>query len=129
MPYGMSSMQTFSVEQYKAIFTGLKQQAEALARQTGVEAIGRAAKAFDLLIRVVEFYGAYIVEIRNQHVMDELEKRLSERSEGTETQQPITIAIFYGAAHLQDFDMRLQKIGFHQTGKQWFKAWKMNSKR
>jgi hypothetical protein len=33
------------------------------------------------------------------------------------------LAIFYGAAHLPDMELRLEKRGFHRAGERWITAW------
>jgi hypothetical protein len=33
------------------------------------------------------------------------------------------LAIFYGAAHLPDMELRLEKRGFHREGERWITAW------
>ncbi|MDP7034011.1 MAG: hypothetical protein QF752_05915 [Planctomycetota bacterium] len=122
----MTATEEFSADQYKQLFVSMKRQAEELGRQTGIEAITRAAKLFDLLIEVVEFYSAYIVEIRNEFVIKVLKEHIGSHESGN---KPSTISIFYGAAHLPDFEERLAKMGYQPVDKSWYKAWKMNSKR
>jgi len=36
-----------------------------------------------------------------------------------------TIAIFYGAAHMPDFELRLKRMGFKFHSQRWMSAWKM----
>ena len=48
-----------------------------------------------------------------------LSRALSERLEKGDKK----LGIFYGAAHMPDFEQRLQKLGFKLTRKQWRTAW------
>jgi hypothetical protein len=62
-----------------------------------------------------------IVGARNEHAMKVLEEqiRLSRRRLG----------IFYGAAHMPDFERRLKKLGFEEAGEEWVPAWDIRPKR
>ena len=58
-----------------------------------------------------------IIELRNQHVMDDLKGIL----EADET--PETIAVFYGAGHLEDMEKRMfEQLGYRVAGVMWFNA-------
>jgi hypothetical protein len=53
---------------------------------------------------------------RNEVVMKFLAKQLKITKKGS-------IAIFYGAAHMPDFEKRLAKMGYTQVSKEWKSAW------
>ena len=53
---------------------------------------------------------------RNEVVMKFLKKQLKTTKKGS-------IAIFYGAAHMPDFEKRLAKLGYTKVSKEWKSAW------
>lgn len=57
-----------------------------------------------------------IIDWRNDRVMEVLQEQL-EQAPGS------SIAIFYGAAHMPDFESRLFSRGFRRTGQGWDVAW------
>lgn len=60
---------------------------------------------------------AVIIDLRNQHVIDDLKAILG----GDDT--PETIAVFYGAGHLEDMEQRLfEQLGYRVAGVMWFNA-------
>jgi hypothetical protein len=38
-----------------------------------------------------------------------------------------TVALYYGAAHMPDFERRLRALGFKKTGSEWLVAWDISS--
>lgn len=63
-----------------------------------------------------KMYQSIVVE-RNQIVINVLEKQLKECPDKK------TYAIFYGAAHMPDFNSRLEKLGYKKTTHRWLTAW------
>jgi len=59
-----------------------------------------------------------IVLDRNQIVMDVLQEQLTLHPER------VNIAVFYGSAHDNDLQERLQKLGYHENSKHWLVAWR-----
>ena len=58
-----------------------------------------------------------IIQRRNQAVLKDLRTALKQRS------PPERISIFYGAAHMVDFERRLrQELGYHPAEEIWFGA-------
>ena len=55
---------------------------------------------------------------RNAVVMDVLADQLTSQTEGQ-------VAIFYGAAHMPDFETRLGELGWSLTSKRWMSAWQI----
>lgn len=67
-----------------------------------------------------EMYQAIVVD-RNQIVMDVL---ATERAAHPEKQ---SIAIFYGAGHMEDFVERFGALGYTQSNQRWMTAWRIGS--
>ena len=63
-----------------------------------------------------EMYKAIVIE-RDKIVIQVLQQQLQQHPNKK------NIAIFYGAAHNPDLQQRLEKLGFHETGKRWVTAW------
>lgn len=63
-----------------------------------------------------------VLDRRNAYVMNALRARLD--ADGDQKQQ--TIAVFYGAAHLQGMEKDLLSWGYQPVETSWFKAWRMN---
>ncbi len=59
--------------------------------------------------------GTVILTERNKVALGVFEKQLAAGKK--------SIGIFYGAAHLQDMEDRLAKLGFSRTGEKWVTAW------
>lgn len=59
-----------------------------------------------------------ILQQRNEVAMKVLASQLEKQKEGT-------IGIFYGAAHLPDFDARLRALGYEPVEKKWVSAWQI----
>ena len=62
-----------------------------------------------------------ILDDRNEIVENILVERLQTHP------QDKRIIIFYGAAHNNDFNKRLKRLGFVETSKRWMTAWKMGA--
>jgi hypothetical protein len=60
-----------------------------------------------------------ILDDRNQLVEEVLVKQIRENPKHK------SFAIFYGAAHNPDFELRLQRLGFTKASKRWMSAWTM----
>jgi hypothetical protein len=60
-----------------------------------------------------------LVEDRNKEAMKVLQKQLAAGKK--------KIAIFYGAAHMPDFDKRLADLGMKRTTSSWVDAWNLKS--
>jgi hypothetical protein len=60
-----------------------------------------------------------ILDDRNQIVQEVLERELRLHPEKRR------IAIFYGAAHMPDFEQRLARLGFKRGSQRWMTAWRM----
>ena len=52
---------------------------------------------------------------RNKRCMEILAERLEKGDKN--------LGIFYGAAHMPDFEQRLLKLGFKKTDQRWMTAW------
>ncbi len=63
-----------------------------------------------------------LIKERNKVALKVLDEQLEKRKSGT-------IAIFYGAAHMKDFDERLVKNGWTQKDVGWNVAWQIGGKR
>jgi hypothetical protein len=59
--------------------------------------------------------GSVIVSARNEHAMKVLDQQIQKGHR--------KLGIFYGAGHMNDFDQRLEKLGFKSTSKKWLTAW------
>lgn len=81
-----------------------------MARQLGGD--------IDLGAQLGEKVAQVILEERNKVAMKVLETELDKRQSGS-------IAIFYGAAHMPDFEARLAAMGYHRTDKRWVSAWQI----
>jgi hypothetical protein len=66
---------------------------------------------------VVEIQGDVLIGQRNARAVEVLEQRL-ERGDRN-------IAVFYGAAHMPDLSLRLRKLGFKPTSRDWTTAWNL----
>ncbi|MGH7298237.1 MAG: hypothetical protein ACRELB_25080, partial [Polyangiaceae bacterium] len=60
---------------------------------------------------------------RNAYVLRHLKARI----DAADKSKPLTIAVFYGAAHLPGMEKELVKWGFRPTETIWLKAWRINS--
>jgi len=65
--------------------------------------------------------GSVLLIERNKKCMEVLGKRLEQGDQ--------KLGIFYGAAHMPDFEQRLQKLGFKKTGQRWNTAWDIGAKK
>lgn len=65
-----------------------------------------------------EMYKAIVLD-RNQIVIDVFQEQLQNHPEKK------SYAIFYGAAHMPDFEKRLAKMGYTQKSKRWETAWEI----
>lgn len=63
-----------------------------------------------------DMYKAIVID-RNQIVMDVLAAQLRDHPEKK------SIAIFYGAGHMEDFVTRFEALGYQQTSQRWMAAW------
>lgn len=61
-----------------------------------------------------------LIEARNEVAMQVLHKQLETTTSGS-------IAIFYGAAHMPDFEKRLAAMGFTQKEMRWESAWNIGA--
>ena len=59
--------------------------------------------------------GSVIVSARNAHAMSVLQDQLQRGHR--------RLGIFYGAAHMADFEQRLVRLGFRAAGEEWLTAW------
>ena len=62
----------------------------------------------------------YILTERNEAAMKIFNAELAERSK---KDNDLEVAVFYGAAHMQDFEKRLEAEGFKKTETKWNLAW------
>lgn len=62
--------------------------------------------------------GSVIISQRNQVALNVLDQQLRQP-------QKRNIAIFYGAAHMPDFEKHLRQRGFRKTKHQWISAWNL----
>jgi hypothetical protein len=60
-----------------------------------------------------------VIGARNAHAIETLRGLLNGEAR--------TFAIFYGAAHLPDFERRLQDLGFRPCRKEWLTAWRLGA--
>lgn len=65
-----------------------------------------------------QLYESIVVE-RNKIVLRIMKEQFAK------TPEKKTYSIFYGAAHMPDFEERLEKLGFKKTNKRWMTAWKV----
>ncbi|HAM70902.1 MAG TPA: hypothetical protein DCM86_04585 [Verrucomicrobiales bacterium] len=93
---------------------------QALAKMTLIEVMGRVAGDLDSLAGgnpAMKKLLAILVDARNQRVVEDL-RRVLEHREGTRG-----VAIFYGAAHMTDFEARLERqLGFRPREERWLTA-------
>jgi hypothetical protein len=61
--------------------------------------------------------GTVILTERNRVALDVLKQQIALGKKN--------LALFYGAAHLQDMDKRLRAMGFTPVGHEWFNAWSL----
>jgi len=74
------------------------------------------AKAFGSSI------GALLIEDRNKKAIEVLKKEMAKRNQGR-------LALFYGAAHLPDFEKRLvEDLGMKKTETTWLRAWDIRTR-
>ena len=59
--------------------------------------------------------GSVIVSARNAHAMKVLEDQIQRGHQ--------RLGIFYGAAHMADFEQRLARLGFQPSSEEWLTAW------
>jgi hypothetical protein len=59
--------------------------------------------------------GSVIVSARNAHAMKVLEEQIQRGQR--------RLGIFYGAAHMTDFEERLTRMGFQRADEEWLTAW------
>ena len=59
--------------------------------------------------------GSALIAARNERAIEVLRERMADGDR--------RLAIFYGVAHLPDFDQRLHDMGFVETGREWVDAW------
>ena len=64
-----------------------------------------------------ELQNEVVIGKRNEKALAVLQDRLQRG----ETQ----FALFYGAAHMDDFSERLRKLGYKPVSKNWMRAWKL----
>ncbi|RME77023.1 MAG: hypothetical protein D6785_13095 [Planctomycetota bacterium] len=67
-----------------------------------------------------------LITDRNIYVMEALEKHLKRIGN---PKKPFTLSVFYGVAHLHDFDQRLARLGYKPVKKVWIKAWRIDSRK
>lgn len=79
----------------------------ALAKQLAV--------ADELVVAMESGGGSVIISDRNKVALDVFAR---ETAAGRKN-----LGIFYGAAHLNDMEMRLEKQGYRRTGERWMTAW------
>lgn len=65
-----------------------------------------------------------ILDKRNDHVLEQLGQRL----ESTDPSQKLVIAVFYGAAHNPGLAAGIEKLGYEEVSRTWFRAWAMNGR-
>ncbi len=65
-----------------------------------------------------------ILDKRNTYVVDRLKEKLA--SLDGDVQRPYTIAVFYGAAHMEGIGRDLAALGYGPCETVWLKAWRMN---
>lgn len=71
-----------------------------------------------------EMYKGILLD-RNKIVIETLEKQFELTHDPNLFSQPKkSYAIFYGAAHMEDLEKRLQVLGFKEKTKRWMTAWK-----
>ncbi len=59
--------------------------------------------------------GSALIAARNEHAIDVLRERMADGDR--------RLAIFYGVAHLPDFEKRLADMDFAESGRDWVDAW------
>ncbi len=62
-----------------------------------------------------ESEGSVIVSARNEHAMKVLNQQIQQGHR--------KLGIFYGAGHMNDFEQRLNQLGFKTTSTKWLTAW------
>lgn len=82
-----------------------------------IEMLGNEQIMEQAMTQFGEGFGEVIIGERNQIVMDDLKELLCGADADTET-----IAIFYGAGHLPDFEQRLRELGYAPAETQWLRA-------
>lgn len=81
----------------------------AMARQLG--------SADDLVSAMEQDGGSVIITERNKKALEVVDR---ETASGRKN-----LGLFYGAAHLSDFESRLEKKGYRRTGERWLTAWEI----
>lgn len=64
--------------------------------------------------------GTLLIDDRNQTCIDVLKSQLTDGRK--------KIGIFYGAAHMPDFETRLRNMGYQKTDTTWWRAWDIKPK-
>lgn len=77
--------------------------------------IGMGAILSSSIDPATEIQGDVLIGQRNAKAMAVLQERVSKKDK--------KIAIFYGAAHMPDFSLRLRKLGFKPVYRNWVTAW------
>jgi hypothetical protein len=66
---------------------------------------------------------AVIIQERNKGVLDDVRKEISG------TAPPQSLAVFYGAGHMADFEKRLgNELGYRPAGEVWLRAMAVNTR-
>lgn len=99
---------------------GLVQILEILTRKDSATELKRLlGREFDRVEQLITGFeaggGTAIIGERNRHALGVLERELARGHR--------RLAIFYGAAHLPDFERRLAALGFRRQGLDWLTAW------
>lgn len=87
-----------------------------------IEMLGNDQIMDQAMTQFGEGFGEVIIGERNQIVMDDLSKMLAKTDAKT-------IAVFYGAGHLPDFERRLHELGYEPIDTQWEQAIAVDVKR
>lgn len=102
-----------AVKKFGDLALGVPGPLRSMARKMFAETMGTTD-----IGRVLEMrpgFSELILIRRNEVVIDRL-KQVLPRAEGA-------IAIFYGAAHMDDLEERLEAMGYTRTGGRWLRAW------
>jgi hypothetical protein len=98
-----------------AVFSAL------LSKERAIELKRAMAQQFEEMESVTLAFdgpkGSAIISDRNQRALEVLD---AQRKSGKQR-----VAIFYGAAHLPDFDRRLRELGYTSTSTRWLVAWNL----
>jgi hypothetical protein len=74
----------------------------------------------DIEEQMAGFNGSVLTTERNKKALSVLKETIGKGKKD--------IAIFYGAAHMNDMEARLALMGFKRTGVEWRTAWDMSTK-